>query len=97
MEVLEAQEEEGIVVVASSIHWFIFKAPTKLYSFWDQGDQKIWKKKFAQFFQKVAQTVSKLKKGQIIYDKSLFESPKYLHKATFETLKYLNHVLKLLI
>ncbi len=43
MEVLEA-EEEGIVVVARSIHWLIFKAPTKTYSFWDQGDQKIWKK-----------------------------------------------------
>ncbi len=43
MEVLEAEdeEEEGIVVVARSIHWLIFKAPTKTYSFWDQGDRKI--------------------------------------------------------
>ncbi len=28
------------------------------------------------------------KKGQNIYNKAQFESPKYLHQTTFETLKY---------
>jgi hypothetical protein len=42
-----------------------------------------------------------VKKGQNIYSKAQFESPKHLQQTTFETLKYLqpttNHALKLLI
>jgi hypothetical protein len=42
-----------------------------------------------------------VKKGQNIYNKAQFESPKHLQQTTFETLKYLqpttNHALKLLI
>jgi hypothetical protein len=61
-------------------------------------------KRIAQVFQKVAQTVSKAKKakisttklylkGQNIYNKALFESPKHLHQTTFETLQYLQQTM----
>ncbi len=41
-------------------------------------------------FQKVAQTVSKPKKAKISTTQpALFDSPKHLHKTTFENLKYL--------
>jgi hypothetical protein len=33
--------------------------------------------------------VAKSKKGQNIYNKAQFESPKHLQQTTFETLKYL--------
>jgi hypothetical protein len=41
-------------------------------------------------FQKVAQTVSKSKKGQNIYNKTQFESQKHLHQTPFETLNTYN-------
>jgi len=41
-------------------------------------------------FQKEAQTVSKSKKGQTIYNKTQFESPKHLHQTPFETLNTYN-------
>jgi hypothetical protein len=44
-------------------------------------------------FQKVAQTVSKPRKGQNIYNKAQFESPKHLHETTFENLKYLQQTM----
>jgi hypothetical protein len=40
-------------------------------------------------FKKVAQTVSKAKRGQNIYNKAQFESPEHLHQTTFGTLKCL--------
>jgi hypothetical protein len=43
--------------------------------------------KNCQIFQKVAQKVAKSKKGQNIYNKAQFESPKHLEETTFETLK----------
>ncbi len=65
---------------------------------WNQGDQKI-RKKMRQIYQIIAQKVAKSKKGQNIYNKAQFESPKHLHQTIFKTLKYqqTNHVLKLLI
>ncbi len=53
-----------------------------------QRDQKI-RKKFAKFKKKIAQKVAKSKKGQNIYNKAQFESPKHLQQTTFETSKYL--------
>ena len=47
----------------------------------EQGDQK-FVEIFAQLWEKLA------KKGQNIYTKVQFESPKHLLKTTFETLKY---------
>jgi len=44
-------------------------------------------------FQKVAKTVSKLKKYQNIYIKTQFESLKHLQQTTFETLKYLQQII----
>ncbi len=46
-------------------------------------------KQNAHFFQKVVQTVFKLKKCQNIYNKAQLERPKHLHQTTFEPLKYL--------
>jgi hypothetical protein len=64
-------------------------ATLKANVFYHQGDRRFGKK-IAQFFKKVAQTVSKPRpKGQNIFNKSQFESPKHLHQTTFETLKYL--------
>jgi hypothetical protein len=45
--------------------------------------------KNCQIFQRIAQKVTKSKKGQNIYNKAQFGSPKHLHQTTFETLKYL--------
>ena len=55
---------------------------------WEQGDQMI-RKKICQIFKRIAQKVAKSKKGQNIYNKAQFESPKHLHQTTFKTLKYL--------
>jgi hypothetical protein len=53
--------------------------------FYETGPQKkIWKK--CPIFQKVAQTVSKPTKKQIIYNKTQFERPKYLHESLQHTL-----------
>ncbi len=46
-----------------------------------QGDQKIGKN--TQILEKVAKTVAQ--NCQNIYIKAQFESPKHLHKTTFET------------
>jgi hypothetical protein len=51
-----------------------------------QGDQKFGKK--LPNFLKIAKKVARSKKGQNIYIKALFESPKHLQQTTFETLKY---------
>jgi hypothetical protein len=56
-----------------------------------QGDQKI-RKKIAKFFKKSPKSCQ-VKKGQNIYNKALFESPKHLHQTTFETLKYLQQTI----
>jgi hypothetical protein len=58
-----------------------------------QGDQKIRRKKICQIFQRIAQKATNSKKGQIIYNKAQFESPKHLHQTTFETLKYLQQTM----
>jgi hypothetical protein len=58
----------------------------------NQGDQKI-RKKLCQNFQKIAPKVAKSIEGQTIYNKALFESPKHLKQATFETLKYLQQAM----
>jgi hypothetical protein len=52
-----------------------------------QGDQKI-SKKIAKFFKNSPKSFQ-VKKGQNIYHKAQFESPKHLQQTTFETLKYL--------
>jgi hypothetical protein len=44
-------------------------------------------------FQGIAQKVAMSKKGQNIYNKAQFESPKHLHQTTFETLKYLQQTM----
>jgi len=41
----------------------------------------------------MAQKVAKSKKGQNIYNKAQFESPKHLQQTTFETLKYLQQTM----
>jgi len=45
-------------------------------------------KRNSPIFQKVAPKSLQGKKGQNIYNKAEFESPKHLHQTTFETLKY---------
>jgi hypothetical protein len=55
----------------------------------DRVTRRLEKEKNQQFFQRIAQKVAKSKKGQNIYNKAQFESPKHLHHTTFETLKYL--------
>jgi hypothetical protein len=47
----------------------------------------------AKFFQIIALKVAKSKKGQNMYNKAQFESPKHLQQNTFETLKYLQQTL----
>jgi hypothetical protein len=49
--------------------------------------------KNCQIFQRIAQKVTKSKKGQNIYNKAQFENPKHLHQTTFETLKYLQQTM----
>jgi len=51
----------------------------------DQGDQKM--RKNLPNFSKIAQKVAKSKKGQNIYNKAQFESPKHLNQTFFETFK----------
>ncbi len=46
--------------------------------------------KNCQFFSKIAPKVAESKKGQNIYYKGQFESPKHLQQTTFETLKVAN-------
>jgi hypothetical protein len=53
-----------------------------------QGDQKIRKKNLPKF-SKNSQIRHQVKKGQNIYNKAQFESPKHQHETFFETLKYL--------
>jgi hypothetical protein len=48
--------------------------------------------KIAQFFKNSPKNLQ-VKKGQNIYNKAQFESPKHLHQATFETLKYLQQTM----
>ncbi len=50
-------------------------------------------KKIHQIFQRRVPKVTKSKKGQNIYNKAQFESPKHLHQSTFETLKYLQQTM----
>ncbi len=45
------------------------------------------------FLKKVAQTVSKAKRGQSVYNKAQFESPEHLHQTTFGNLKYLQQTM----
>ncbi len=52
-----------------------------------QGDQKIWKK--PKFSKSSPDSIQEKKKSHNIYNKGQFESPKYEHQITFETLKYL--------
>jgi hypothetical protein len=40
-------------------------------------------------FSMISPKSSQVKKGQNIYNKAQFESPKHQHQTTFETLKYL--------
>jgi hypothetical protein len=49
--------------------------------------------KHCQFFQRIAQNVTKSKKGQNYYNEAQFESPKHLHQTAFETLKYLQQTM----
>jgi hypothetical protein len=49
--------------------------------------------KNCQIFQRIAQKSCQVKKGQNIYNKAQFESPKHLHQTTFETLKYLQQTM----
>jgi hypothetical protein len=44
-------------------------------------------------FSKNSPKVAKSKKGQNIYNKDQFDSPKNLHQRTFETLKYLQQTM----
>ncbi len=57
---------------------------------WQEGDQKISKKN-AIFLN--SPKSCQVKKGQNIYNKAQFESPKHLQKITFETLKYLQQTM----
>jgi len=54
-----------------------------------QGDQKI-RKKSPNFSKSPS---CQVKKGQNIYNKAQFESPKHLHHTAFETLKYLQQTM----
>jgi hypothetical protein len=56
-----------------------------------QGDQKTRKK--SPNFSKNIPKSCKVKKGQNIYNKAQFESPKHLHQTAFETLKYLQQTM----
>jgi hypothetical protein len=44
-------------------------------------------------FSKIDQKVAKSKKGQNIYNKAQFESPKHIQQTAFETLKYLQQTM----
>jgi hypothetical protein len=44
-------------------------------------------------FLKIAQKVAESKRGQNIYSKAQFESPKHLQQSPFETLKYLQQTM----
>jgi hypothetical protein len=44
-------------------------------------------------FSKKSQKSCQVKKGQNIYNKAQFESPKHIHQTTFETLKYLQQTM----
>jgi hypothetical protein len=46
-----------------------------------------------QIFPKIAPKVAKSTKGQNIYNKAQFESPKHLQQTTFETLKYIQQTM----
>jgi hypothetical protein len=57
-----------------------------------QGDKKILTRRFKKItsnFSKNSPNSLQDKKLQNLYNKAQFESPKHLHKTTFETLKYL--------
>ncbi len=53
--------------------------------------QKV-RKNFAQFFKNSPKSLQ-VKKGQNIYNKARFESPKHLHQTTFEILKLLQQTM----
>ncbi len=57
----------------------------------DQGDQKVRKK--SPNFSKSRPKSLQVNKGQNIYNKAQFESPKHLHQTTFETLKFLQQTM----
>jgi hypothetical protein len=57
-----------------------------------QGDMKFWIINNP-IFQKIAQQVSNSKKRQNICNKTEIESSKYLHRTTFETIKYLQQTM----
>jgi hypothetical protein len=44
-------------------------------------------------FSKNSPKICQVKKGQNIYTKAQFESPKHLHQSTFKTLKYLQQTM----
>jgi hypothetical protein len=44
-------------------------------------------------FSKNSPKSCQVKKGQNIYNKAQFESPKHLHQATFKTLEYLQQTM----
>ncbi len=52
-----------------------------------------WFKKIWQIFQRIAPKSCQVKKGQNIYNKAQFESPKHLHQTTFKTLKCLQQTM----
>ncbi len=56
-----------------------------------QGDQKITKK--LPNLSKDSPKSHKVKKGQNIYIKAEFESPKHLHQTNLETFKYLQQTM----
>jgi hypothetical protein len=51
------------------------------------------RKKIAQFIKKSSPKSLQVKKGQNIYNKAQFESPKHHHQTTFETLKFLQQTM----
>ncbi len=73
----------GEVTIKTNLTWLIY-TDKNLHCDGGQGDKKI--EKNCPIFQKVAQTVSKPKKAQNIYNKAQFECPKQLHETTFEGL-----------
>jgi hypothetical protein len=62
------------------------------YSALVQGDQKVRKNNLPNFSKSSPESLQ-VKKGQNVYYKAQFESPKHQHQTTFETLKYLQQTM----
>jgi len=74
---------------AGQQHWLV----PRLSPEWTKPRVNRRLEKNCQIFQRITQKVGKSKKGQNIYNKAQFESPKHLHQTTFETLKYLHQTM----